>query len=119
MTTFIGQQTTLLLHYPITKQLVDSSLALKSSRRHVYAAAHACVCCRFVRDEVDDATTPERCAYYCWLFSDVVWPGGVLDDTESPEISAEQRDVTRRQARQCLYDFFPGASRDGRHFVLC
>ena len=62
---------------------------------------------RFIQNELDDATTPQRMAYYVWLLNDTLWPDGSLDTSPTRTPSAQQRDVTRKQARRCLYEFFP------------
>ncbi|XP_062586922.1 sorting nexin-19-like [Saccostrea cucullata] len=62
---------------------------------------------RWLKWQISDLTTPQRCAFYLHLFRESIWPNGKYDSSNREVKSERQRSATKEQARRVLAEFFP------------
>ncbi|XP_067664484.1 sorting nexin-19-like [Haliotis asinina] len=62
---------------------------------------------RWLSDQISYLTSPERWVYYSQLLRKAIWPEGKLSTEDKPVKQESEKEATRKQAKQCLKDFFP------------
>ncbi|XP_061191333.1 sorting nexin-19-like [Saccostrea echinata] len=62
---------------------------------------------RWLKWQISDLTTPQRCAFYLHLFRESIWPNGKYDSSNREVKSERQRSATKEQAQRVLAEFFP------------